>query len=234
MNVVVAVVIVVAATAVGITAMLLVRRRAPEGSYFNDGDRAAGVFGVLATGFSVLLGLVVFLAFESYDEARAGAETEALIVAQQLETAQFFHPTVANELTAELVCYARSVAGIQWDRMEAGTLGEDLNPWGVELFRTMQSVDPDTNEEQSAYDRWLDQTSAREQARNDRVHGAVGVIPQTLWLVLFFTAGRDLPVHAVLRRPGGARRRAGPADGRRGGCHHRDAPVAQLAGQPVP
>jgi ABC-type multidrug transport system fused ATPase/permease subunit len=166
-----------------------VRRHAPDGSYFADGDRAAGVFGVLATGFSVLLGLVVFLAFESYDQARTGAETEALTVAQQLETAQFFHPSVAEELTAELVCYARSVAGTQWDRMEAGTLGEDLNPWGVELFRTIRTVDPDANEEQSAYDRWLDQTSAREAARNDRVHGAAGVIPQTLWLVLYFTAG---------------------------------------------
>ena len=28
----------------------------------------------------------------------------------------------------------------------------------------------------------------REQARNDRIHGAVGVIPATLWFVLFFTA----------------------------------------------
>jgi hypothetical protein len=48
-------------------------------------------------------------------------------VAQQVETAQLLPPTVSEELTAELVCYARSVAGVQWDRMEAGTLGEDLN-----------------------------------------------------------------------------------------------------------
>ena len=54
--------------------MLLVRRRAPEGSRFRDGDRASGVFGVLATGFSVLLGFIVFLAFESYDQSRSGAE----------------------------------------------------------------------------------------------------------------------------------------------------------------
>ena len=79
--------------------MLLVRRHAPDGSYFNDGDRAAGVFGVLATGFAVLLGFVVFLAFESYDAARAGAEMEALTVVQQVETAQFFPPSVAGELT---------------------------------------------------------------------------------------------------------------------------------------
>ena len=42
--------------------------------------------------------------------------------------------------------------------------------------------------EQSAYDKWLDQTSEREAARLDRVHGAVGVIPTQLWIVLFFIA----------------------------------------------
>src|SRR4249919_2513596 len=118
--------------------MLLVRRHAPEGSYFNDGDRAAGVFGVLATGFAVLLGFVVFLAFTSYDAARSGAEKEAITVAQQVETAQFFPPPVAEQLTSELVCYARSVAGVQWDRMEAGTLGEKINPWAVQLFTTVR------------------------------------------------------------------------------------------------
>ena len=89
MNLIWPAVIVVVATAAAVAAMLLVRRRAPDGGYFNDGDRAAGVFGVLATGFSVLLGFIVFLAFASYDESRAGAETEALVVAQQVETAQF-------------------------------------------------------------------------------------------------------------------------------------------------
>ena len=107
MNLVVAVLIVVATTAVAIAVMLLVRRTAPDGSYFHDGDRAAGVFGVLATGFAVLLGFVVFLAFTSYDAARAGAEDEALTVAQQVETAQFFPAPVVDELTGELVCYAQ-------------------------------------------------------------------------------------------------------------------------------
>ena len=36
------------------------------------------IFGVLATGFSVLLGFIIFLAFQSYDESRSGAETEAV------------------------------------------------------------------------------------------------------------------------------------------------------------
>lgn len=89
MNLVWAVLLVLGVTAVAVTAMLLARRRAPEGSYFTDGDRASGVFGVLATGFSVLLGFIIFLAFTSYDDSRSGAETEATIVAQQIQTAQF-------------------------------------------------------------------------------------------------------------------------------------------------
>ena len=168
--------------------MLLVRRRAPDGGYFADGDRAAGVFGVLATGFSVLLGFIVFLAFTSYDQSRSGAETEALMVTQQIQTAQFFPASASAELTGELVCYGRSVVGEEWERMQAGTLGDAINPWGVELFETVRRVQPQTASEQSAYDKWLEQTSTREAARQDRVHGAVGVIPTQLWIVLFFIA----------------------------------------------
>ena len=188
MNFALAIIIVVVTTAGAIAAMLWVRRKAPDGSYFHDGDRAAGVFGVLSTGFAVLLGFVVFLAFTSYDSARAGAESEARIVAQQVETAQLLPPAVSGELTSELVCYARSVAGVQWDRMQAGTLGDDLNPWSVKLFETLQRADPKTPAEQAAYGKWLDERSAREEARDDRVHGATGVIPTPLWLVLFFTS----------------------------------------------
>jgi hypothetical protein len=186
MNVLWGFLITAGATAVAVSVMLLVRRRAPEGSYFADGDRASGVFGVLATGFSVLLGFIIFLTFTSYDQSRTGAEAEALAVAQQVETAQFFPADVGADLTGELVCYARFVVNDEWERMEAGTLGDALNPWGVSLFRTLEDVEPSSASEQSAYDKWLEETSTREQARQDRIHGAVGVIPTPLWIVLFF------------------------------------------------
>src|SRR3954452_1525321 len=109
MNVVWAFLIIAVACAVAVGALLLVRRRAPAGGFFQDGDRAAGVFGVLATGFSVLLGVIVFLAFTSYDQSRAGAEQEALILVQQVEDAQFFPRPAGGELTGELICYGRSV-----------------------------------------------------------------------------------------------------------------------------
>ena len=184
MNVVWAALIIVAVAAPCVAAMLLVRRRAPEGSYFADGDRASGVFGVLATGFSVLVGFVVFLAFTSYDKSRVGAEEKSLAVGRQIETAQFFPTRVAAELSGELVCYGRSVVHVEWPAAEAGNTVGDVNPWGVELFRTVRLYQPRTPAEESAYDKWLDHTAEREAARIDRLHGAVGVIPSPLWVVL--------------------------------------------------
>jgi len=175
--------------AVAVGCMLFVRRRAPEGSFFEDGDRASGVFGVLATGFAIFGGFVIFLAFTSYDQSRSGAEAEALVVVQQFETAQFLPENVRPRLSGELVCYARSVVNQEWPRMQDGTVGDGINHWGVALFRTLKLADPTTSVEEAAYGKWLDQTSDREEARRDRVHGAAGIIPGSIWLVLFFTAG---------------------------------------------
>jgi hypothetical protein len=188
MNLLVAGLVVLVASGLAITALLFVRRNAPEGSYFNDGDRAAGVFGVLATGFAVLLGLVVVLAFTSYDESRAGAELEALTLAQQYEVAHLLPTRPGRRLAGELVCYGRSVVHQEWPRMEAGSQGDAVNPWGVALFRTLRTVQPRTAAEQAAYGKWLDQRLDREAARNARIHGAVGVIPSPLWIVLCLIA----------------------------------------------
>lgn len=184
MNLLLGVVVVVVLTAITVAAMLAVRTRAPAGSFFRDGDRASGVFGALATGFTLLLGFVIFLAFTSYDEARSGAATEATITLQQAETAQFLPGEAPVRLTGELICYARTVAGPEWEAMEDGTFGDQVNPWGVQMFRTISSVRPGTGAQQSAYDRWMDQTGQREQARLDRAHGAEGVLPAPLWFAL--------------------------------------------------
>ena len=142
----------------------------------------------------------MFLAFTSYDSARSGAESEARIVAQQVETAQLLPPAVSATMTAQLICYARSVAGVQWDRMENGTLGDDVNPWATKLFQTLERTNPQTAAEQAAYSKWLDERSAREEARTDRIHGASGVIPTPALDRAVLHGGAHLRLHTVLCR----------------------------------
>jgi hypothetical protein len=183
------IVILLAVNAATIGAMLLVRRRAPEGSYFKDGDRASGVFGVLAGGFAIFAGFIIFLAFTTYDQSRSGGEAEALTVIQQFETAELLPPAVRDRLTGEIVCYGRSVVHQEWPQMEDGKGGDTINPWSIALFGSLRLVDPKSASEQAAYSKWLDQTSDREAGRSDRLHGAEGIIPTSIWLVLILIAG---------------------------------------------
>ena len=188
MNLFLTLLVVVVANAVTISAILFVRRTAPEGSYFTDGDRASGVFGVLAGGFAIFAGFIIFLAFTTYDQSRSGGEAEALTVVQQFETAESFPAAVSDRMSGEIVCYGRSVVSQEWPAMKEGKGGDSINPWGFALFESVKLADPKSATEQAAYSKWLDQTSDREEARRDRLHGAEGVVPRSVWLVLILIA----------------------------------------------
>ena len=56
------------------------------------------------------------------------------------------------------------------------------------MFATLQGFEPASASEDANYAKWLDQTEAREIARQDRIHGAAGIMPTPLWIVLFFIA----------------------------------------------
>jgi hypothetical protein len=126
------------------------------------------------------------------------------------------------------------VAGVQWEMMEAGKLGEQLNPWGSQLFQTLRTVDPKTTAEQSAFDAWLSQTSDRETARNDRIHGAVGVIPTPLWIVLFFISGLIFVYMLFFADKGERAVVQALLIGHGGSGHHGHAAVVVRAGQSIP
>ncbi len=187
-SLVLAILALILAPAAAICLMLLVRRTAPEGSYFSDSDRAGAVFGVLATGFSVLLGLIVVLAFASFDESRNGARVEAELVIQQYQTAQFLPQPQGGVLASELTCYGRYVVNREWGQMESGDATETGNPWGVAMFLTLRDTEPGTAAEEAAFSKWMDQTSERQVARLDRLQGAQGIIAPALWVVLLLTA----------------------------------------------
>ena len=137
----------------------------------------------------MLIGFVVFLAFESFDTSRSGAEAEARTVVQQFETAQFLPIAVRAQLSGDLVCYARAVIYQEWPRMESGTLGNLRNPWSLAMLRTLRTTEPRSASEQTAYAKWFDQRSDREDGRADRIHGAEGVIPLPVWIVLLIASG---------------------------------------------
>ena len=182
--------------------MLLVRRRAPEGSYFSGRrPRVRRVRGAR----DGLLGparLHHLPGVRVLRRVAPGAETEATIVAQQVQTAQFLPADAAAELTGELVCYARSVVGIEWAAMDDGHARRRVQPVGCrdvpDHLRPssrrprrravgVRPVDgPDVRPRAGAH---------RPRARRGGHHPHAAVARPVRHL------RRDLRLHAVLRRP---------------------------------
>ena len=46
--------------------------------------------------------------------------------------------------------------------MESGAQGDDINHWGLDMFETVQGTSPTTSNEETAFAKWLDQTSERD------------------------------------------------------------------------
>ena len=73
--------------------------------------------------------------------------------------------------------------------MQSGTIGGLRNPWSLVMLRTLRTTEPRSASEQTAYSKWFDQRSDRENGRADRIHGAEGVIPLPIWIVLLIASG---------------------------------------------
>src|SRR3954453_12491720 len=108
------IVLIVVVDAVIAGALVWIRRRAPEGSYFSDSQRAAGAFAVSGTIFAVLVGFVFLLGFQSYQSARTNSQDEALAALDLYNTAEHFGEPAQGALEADVVCYARAVVSSEW------------------------------------------------------------------------------------------------------------------------
>ena len=176
--------ILVVADGVAITAMMLVRRHAPAGSYFKDTSEAAGVFAAAGTTFAVLVAFTFLLAFESYDDARNSSEEEAIAVVTLFHTAEFFRPARRDDLQRELICYGRAVISTEWPEMRHNRRSPLVDGWVSRLERSFQRVNGDTETVGSAIQNWFNQTDARQLARRKRLTEAAPFVPPTVWFFL--------------------------------------------------
>jgi len=189
MNLWLAALVIAAVTAASIAAMLAVRRYlAPSGGFFTDSDRAAGVFGVIGTAFAVMLGFVIFLAFESYSNARAEAGKEAVAVAELFNTANLFPSAERQGLQADLICYARAVVEDEWRTMRDRDPSPLVQDWQSQLEVEADALTVETSKQSEAYAHWFDTNRDRLEGRRGRLAEAERFVPGLLWLVLILAA----------------------------------------------
>jgi ABC-type multidrug transport system fused ATPase/permease subunit len=186
-----AIVAVAAAAAVGL--MYTIRRRSSVDHFFIEIERGAGIFAFLGTAFAVLLAFVVLAAFQSFNDARSGAEQEATTVVQLSRTLEFFPAADRDPLEGVLTCYGRAVIHDEWPAMKDGDRSPVVQVWVNRFQGDLKQLDPRTEAQKAAFLKLLDQQDTRTDARRARLSEANRAIPAPVWFLLglgaFVTVG---------------------------------------------
>jgi hypothetical protein len=190
-----AVLIIVGAAVVSAAGILIVRRSAPEGTYFKDPIPAGAVYTVVGTAYMVIVAFVFFVAFDSYGGAKADAEDEATATLAMFHTALPFSPTVRAQLQGQVICYAREVIADEWPAMRQGGTSPAVDVRVTALEETAAGIELRGEKQLAAYDHWFALNEERRKGRQGRIAQASGLVPPVLWLILI--AGAVVVIAAV-------------------------------------
>ena len=176
------IVAVVAAVAIGL--MALVRRRSRVDHFFIEVERGAGIFAFIGTAFAVLLAFVVLEAFESFNDAKTGAEEEAISLVQLSRTSDFFPSAERGPVVGAVICYGRAVVHDEWPAMKEGKRSQVVQGWVSRLDDGLRQLHPETPAQEAAFLQLLEQQDKRIDARRARLSEANRALPSPAWFVL--------------------------------------------------
>ena len=180
--------IILGVAAVSAACMLIVRRRAPEGTYFKDPIPAGAVYTVAGTAYMVIVAFVFFIAFESYGGAKADAEDEATATLAMFHAAGPFNPEARALLQEQVVCYAREVISEGWPAMREGHGSPVVDARVTALERSAERIQVSGDKQLAAYDHWFALNEERRTGRQGRIAAASPLVPPVIWLILIIGA----------------------------------------------
>ena len=175
--------IVVAAVLVSTGAMLYVRRIAKPDEFMTDTTRGSAIFGVVGTGFAVILAFVMFFAFQGFNEAKSSSEAEASAVADMSRTAKFF-PEEQGRLGGELVCYGRSVVHQEWPAMDRDDTSAVTSDWRNAIEATLRRIEPEAAQQEAAFAQLLTERDDLSDDRRQRLAEAEPAVGTPVWVIL--------------------------------------------------
>jgi hypothetical protein len=168
--------------------MLIVRRRAPAGTFFKDPIPAGAVYTVAGTAYMVIVAFVFFIAFESYGGAKADAEEEATAALAMFHAAEPFGPATRAELQGQMICYAREVISDGWPAMREGAGSSVVDARVSAMEESAEQIPVNDAKQAAAFEHWFALNEERRQGRQGRIGEAEGLVPPVVWLILIIGA----------------------------------------------
>src|SRR3954447_2235747 len=168
--------------------MLLLRRRAPSGTFFKDPIPGGAVYTVVGTAYMVILAFVFFVAFESYGGAKADAEDEATATLAMFHAAGPFGRAARAELQGQVICYAREVISDGWPALREGGGSPVVDARVSAMEESAEQTPVNGAKQAAAFEHWFTSNEERRQGRQGRIGEADGLVPPVVWLILIIGA----------------------------------------------
>jgi hypothetical protein len=180
---------IIVGVAVASGALLWLARRNPMNERFSSqlGEHSRA-FDFLGIAFAILLGFVVLQAYDSYNDAKRGAEEEAQAVLELTRTGAGFTPEEHERLEGTLVCYGRAVIAQGWPAMREGEASPVVTDWGRRFREAALEVRVRSLIDEAVFRQLLLEQDKRIEGRRMRLAEAVRVTPPPMWFVLILGA----------------------------------------------
>jgi Protein of unknown function (DUF4239) len=171
-------------------ALLWAARRSPLNDRFAEEVVEHGkAFDFMGTAFAVLLAFVVIQAYDSYNDAKSGAEEEAEALLQLSRTVEVFSPEENERLEGVLVCYGRAVIHHGWPMMQKDEEGSPVvNDWGSRFREEVVRLKLRSFVQRASFRQLLQEQDSRIEGRRTRLAEAVRTVPSPMWFVLLLGA----------------------------------------------
>ena len=171
-------------TAAAMIAQVVIHARVGVPRLAKNNEIAGFKFATIGVIYAVLLAFAVIVVWEKFSEAQNAVAQEGAGAAALFRYAEGNEPE-AYALKAALIKYLRSSIAQEWPKMEEESESHDVTASLSEVYRAAMALN------RSGARTYADMTEVFAQfdnvttARRIRLHLAIGLVPNVIWIVLF-------------------------------------------------
>jgi len=176
------IVIIVASLAAG--AHVLVQRRFSYESLRTHNDIAGFNFSVVGVIYAVVLGFIVVVAWQKYDDAIANTDNEIAAVSDLYRVVLPFPIPLRTEIRREMHQYIDEMIGSDWPAMAQGHYSNASLDILENVAANVDRYNPVTNAEHDSHQAAMQQVARLFDARRLRLEENLPSIPSVLWFAL--------------------------------------------------
>jgi hypothetical protein len=155
-------------------------------------DVAGFLYSAIGVIFAVVLGFVVVVVWQKYDQVRTYADGEAASAIDLYHAVDGFPAPLRHRIEAQLVEYAHLVVQREWPEMARGTLAVAAAPQLEQIAHEVQRFQPVGATQRDAQQIALLDLKDLFDARRQRIRANEPSVPRLLWFALYAGAAATL------------------------------------------